>query len=68
MDLAYFYLHCFFWQWSTGQRDGLIFLIDVTKPMFQKDDDEETNPFELCIKVILMYLLKECFIGRIDFS
>ena len=53
----YFFL---FSQWLAGNRDGLIFLIDVTKPMFQKEEDEETSPFELCIKVLYtMYFLTD---------
>lgn len=34
------------WQWGT--KDGLIFLIDCSKSMFEKEGDE--SPFELCIK------------------
>ncbi|ELU12175.1 hypothetical protein CAPTEDRAFT_204722 [Capitella teleta] len=36
-------------QWQFGSRDGLIFLIDCSKAMFEKGD-EEHSPFELCIK------------------
>lgn len=36
------------WQW--GSRDGIIFLVDCTEPMFTQRVDEECSPFELCIK------------------
>ena len=35
-------------QWGT--KDGMIFLIDCSKSMFAKDQDED-SAFELCIKV-----------------
>lgn len=41
-------------QWGT--KDGLIFLIDCSKAMFTKDEDED-SAFELCIKVCFALLL-----------
>ncbi|XP_077994569.1 X-ray repair cross-complementing protein 6-like [Glandiceps talaboti] len=33
-----------------GGKDGLIFLIDCTKPMFARHGDDDESHFELCIK------------------
>lgn len=35
--------------WEVG-RDGLIFLIDATKPMFTKVEDGNESAFEICLK------------------
>ncbi|XP_070552798.1 X-ray repair cross-complementing protein 6-like [Ptychodera flava] len=40
----------FSYQTRFGGRDGLIFLIDCTKPMFERHGDEEESHFDLCIK------------------
>lgn len=40
----------FFLQFQWGTRDGLIFLIDTSKSMFE-DAGDEGNGFEKCIKV-----------------
>ena len=44
--------------WELG-RDGLIFLIDVTKPMFEKSPDTEENFFEICLKCVHNVLMSK---------
>ena len=44
--------------WELG-RDGLIFLIDVTKPMFQKSRDTDEFFFEICLKCIHNVLMSK---------
>ena len=37
-------------------RDGLILLVDCTKPMFDVDDeDEDESLFQRCIRVNIVY-------------
>ena len=40
----------FDFQWQMGMKDGLIFLIDCTKPMFKKNESDDSC-FDVCIKV-----------------
>lgn len=40
--------------WKTSGRDSIILLVDVTRPMFIKQESGETH-FELCMKVSTKY-------------
>jgi len=44
--------------WEIG-RDGLIFLIDVTKPMFENNNDTNETPFEICLKCLHNVLMSK---------
>ena len=47
-------------KWEVG-RDGMIFLIDFTKPMFVKQEleDEDLTPFEICMKCVRNVLMSK---------
>ncbi|XP_067655982.1 X-ray repair cross-complementing protein 6-like [Haliotis asinina] len=39
-------------QFRFGSRDGLIFLVDCTKDMFDCDEDDEESHFQVCIRCV----------------
>ena len=44
--------------WEVG-RDGLIFLIDTTKPMFEKSKDLSESCFEICLQCLHNVLMSK---------
>ena len=43
----------FLLQFKGGLRDGLILLVDCSKSMFDKENDDDESFFQLCMRVCI---------------
>ena len=51
------YFIIFVLQFKFGLRDGLILLVDCSKSMFDKENDDDESFFQLCMRVSLFVFL-----------